>query len=132
MDGLRIEKTGDTPLVSLDPIAGKFIIEGKSVPDDAEEFYGPIFEWMEQYALSPNETTVFELDLEFFNIASSKRILFILYKFGEIAKAGKQVSIKWFHIESDYDMLEVGEDYAYMVKIPFEFIAHKPHEKVSV
>ena len=66
--------------------------------------------------------TQFKINLEYFNIASSKRILFLLYKLNELAEANKEVSVEWHHRENDEDMFEVGQDYAYMVRVPFKFI----------
>ncbi|MEN9400125.1 MAG: hypothetical protein RL632_1228, partial [Bacteroidota bacterium] len=73
------------------------------------------------YLLNPLENTVVKIDLEYFNISSSKRILFLLYKLNELSEAGKQVHVEWYYRQSDEDMYEVGQDYAYMVKVPFIF-----------
>ncbi|HRE98102.1 MAG TPA: DUF1987 domain-containing protein, partial [Flavobacteriales bacterium] len=80
MELLHIEATEKTPLVKFDPANGAFEIRGKSIPQDADSFYIPILEWMEEYVNNPNSITKVVLDLEYFNISSSKRILFILYK----------------------------------------------------
>jgi hypothetical protein len=31
------------------------------------------------------------------------------------------VRVEWFYRQSDEDMFEVGQDYAYMVRVPFIF-----------
>ena len=59
--------------------------------------------------------------LDFFNISSSKRLLFMLYKLNEILEKGGQSKVQWYYSEHDDDMFEVGQDYAFMVKVPFEF-----------
>ena len=46
----------------------------------------PILNWFESYVVTPFQSTVFKINLEYFNISSSKRILFLLYKLNEIAK----------------------------------------------
>jgi hypothetical protein len=126
MKALVIESTEKTPSVILDPENDHFEISGKSIPKDAESFYAPILEWLEFYAQNPRETTNIMLNLEFFNIASSKRLLFVLYKLNELIDKNYKVAIKWCYKHDDDDMLEVGQDYAFMVKIPFEFEACKP------
>lgn len=125
MDPLKIVATGSTPEISLDANSGIFKFKGKSVPDDAEQFYSAALEWIEAYVGNALDETQVEFNLEFFNIASSKRILFILYKLNELMDAGKHVLVKWHYIENDHDMLEVGQDYAFMVKVPFEFVRSK-------
>ena len=72
-----------------------------------------------------NKITTFNIDLEYFNVTSSKRILALLYKLNELSDDGIHVNVNWYYREGDEDMYEVGQDYAYMVKVPFEFKAYK-------
>jgi hypothetical protein len=43
----------------------------------------------------------------------------------ELADSGRSVRVEWRYKDSDEDMFEVGQDYAYMVKVPFDFIEYK-------
>lgn len=124
MKPLRIEATIKSPEVLLDPANEVFEIKGKSIPDDAELFFEDILAWIEDYVTKPNQSTVFKIDLEYFNISSSKRILFMFYKLNEIKEQGKDIKIVWYYNEDDEDMFEVGQDYAFMVKIPFDFVSY--------
>jgi len=124
MEPLRIQATVKTPEVLFDPANEVFEIKGKSVPDDAEEFYHDILEWVEDYVSNPKEKTIIKIDLEYFNISSSKRILFLFYKLNELKEKGNDIKIIWYYNEDDEDMFEVGQDYAFMVKIPFEFVSY--------
>lgn len=122
MEPLIIKGTEICPEVTLDPLNDVFIIKGRSIPPDGKIFYEPILKWLEIYAYNPNQTTNFKFNLEFFNITSSKMLLFILYKLNEIDSLGHNVSITWYY--SDDDMYEVGEDYAFMINVPFNFISN--------
>ena len=95
---------------------------GKSIPDDADSFYGPILDWLSEYCMYPNERTEITIYLDFFNITSSKRLLFIFYKLAEINQNERQILINWVYNKDDYEMYEVGQDYSIMVQIPFNFI----------
>ncbi len=132
MQPLIIEGTEKTPFVCLDRDQKEFVIRGKSIPTDAEYFFTPVLDWFDEYVKHAKEHTELRIDLDFFNISSSKRILFVLYKLNELIDAGKSVSIMWFYRYNDDDMLEVGQDYAFMVKIPFEFIEKKVQEPMAV
>ncbi|MDX2359764.1 MAG: DUF1987 domain-containing protein [Crocinitomicaceae bacterium] len=121
MEVLRIEATAHTPSLTFDPITGKMEISGRSIPDQPDDFWMPVLNWFETYLMTPSSITTFKINLEYFNISSSKRILFLLYKLNEIAEKGKAVSVEWYYREEDEDMYEVGQDYAYMVKVPFKF-----------
>lgn len=124
MQALRIPATIKTPEVLFDPSNNVFEIKGKSVPENAEEFYMPVLDWFDDYVANPNEETVLKLDLEYFNISSSKRLLFLLYKLNELASKEIAVRVEWHHNESDEDMFEVGQDFAFMVKVPFDFVGY--------
>ena len=72
---------------------------------------------------------VFVFDIEYVNVASTKRFLFFLYKLKELTEKGIDVEIEWhYHTTDDY-MLEVGEDLAQMLQIPITFKAYEksPH-----
>ncbi len=132
MDALRIHSTLKTPDILFDPSKGIFDIKGKSVPDDAENFYKPILDWFDDYLVDPNEETIMTIDLEYFNISSSKRLLFLLYKLNELTSKRKNVRIRWKYNEEDEDMFEVGQDYAFMVKVPFDFVSYSLDELAMV
>jgi len=67
------------------------------------------------------KTTV-EVKLEYFNTSSSKCILDVFKKLEIIHKARNDVEIKWYYEEDDEDMLEAGEDYESIIRVPFEMI----------
>lgn len=121
MEPLIIESMSSTPKIYLDKNSGKFELAGKSFPEESRSFYEPLFTWLEEYAKNPNEETIFEFNLEYFNSSSSLIILEILNLLEEISKSGKKVSISWNHLDIDEDMLEAGEEYSDLVKIPFIF-----------
>ena len=43
-------------------------------------------------------------------------------KLEAIHKTGKEVVINWYYEEDDEDMLEAGEDYQAIIKVPFKMI----------
>lgn len=130
MENLYIEETESTPYVNFNCETGRFKLEGKSVPTAAEDFYKGVLAWLEDYLENPQELTNMSLKLDYFNIASSKRILYILYKLNELVEKGFEVNIEWYYHEDEDDMLEVGQDFAFMVKIPFKFIEFNPFAEV--
>lgn len=129
MDNLILESSAFTPFVQFDKESGIMEIKGRSIPECPDEFWMPIISWFEGYLLNPSSLTTFKIDLEYFNISSSKRILFLLYKLNNLAKEGKDVKVDWFYRFNDEDMYEVGQDYKYMVKVPFEF---HPYEELEL
>jgi hypothetical protein len=129
MEALRIQSTVKTPEVLFDPSNKVFEIKGKSIPDNAEDFYADVLDWFDDYVANPIDETVLKIDLEYFNISSSKRLLFLLYKLNELNDINNGVKVQWLYNELDEDMFEVGQDFAFMVKIPFDFISYTLTEK---
>jgi hypothetical protein len=132
MKSLLIESTDTTPKVDFNLETGVFAIEGKAITNDAESFFNPVMDWLSEYIKRPSALTEVNIKLDYFNISSSKRILFVFYKLNELIEAGKKITVNWFyHIDED-DMYEVGQDFAFMVKIPFEFIEYSYYKEAVV
>ncbi len=122
MEPIIIEGTPKTPTVRFDANEGIFLLEGRSIPENSVEFYKPLVDWLDNYKDNPLQKTVVEIKLEYFNTSSSKCILDVFKKFEVIHKAKNEVAVKWFYEEDDEDMLEAGEDYESIIRIPFEMI----------
>jgi len=122
MESISIEGTTKTPTVKLEPQKGTIEIKGRSIPENSIEFYRPIVEWLEEYAKSPQKKTTVNIQLEYFNTSSSKCILDIFKKLESIKKARNEVVINWYYEEDDEDMLEAGEDYESIIRVPFKMI----------
>ena len=125
MDALIIEATDDTPKVVLDPANNNFEFSGKSLPEDVTTFYGPVMEWLDGYSESPNDKTIVIFNLVYFNTASSKLILDILFKLEEIFDEDNDISVEWHYQEEDEDMEEAGEEYADLVEMPLELKSYE-------
>jgi hypothetical protein len=115
------DPTPSTPLVMLDARLGYGEIAGRSIPVDAECFYAPVLSWFDGASAFVHRFHL-HIKIDFINIASTKRLLYILYRLNAWQLQGKAISITWHYPEYDSEMLEVGEDFAQIVPgIPFEF-----------
>ena len=106
LESLNIEATINTPKIVFDVVNNIFEISGKSMPEDSVDFYMPIIDWVEEFAVKPVTQATFKVKLIYFNTASSKMILEIIKKIG---KSGANVIIEWYFSDDDEDMEEVGE-----------------------
>ena len=122
MENISIKGTAKTPTVDFSAENGKVEIKGRSIPENSIEFYKPLVDWLDTYASSPKELTEVNIQLEYFNTSSSKCILDVFKKLEAIKKNGHDVKINWYFEEDDEDMLEAGEDYQSIIKIPFKMI----------
>ena len=122
MESISIEGTPKTPTVNFDATTGIIEIKGRSIPENSIEFYRPLVEWLEEYSKEPQDLTTVNIQLEYFNTSSSKCILDVFKKLEAIKKARNEVVINWYYEEDDEDMLEAGEDYESIIRIPFKMI----------
>lgn len=122
MEKLEIIQTAKTPLVVFDANQGLLEIKGRSIPEDPSAFFGPILNWATNYQSMPFSKTIINLQLEYFNTSSSKRILELLKIMEAIYIAKNEVIINWFYEADDDDILEAGETYESMLKVPFNKI----------
>jgi hypothetical protein len=121
METIKIYRTEIYPELILDKDNGIFEIKGISLPENGIEFYQPILNFLDEYIKSPKKVTLFVFNLRFFNISSSKMILFILYKLQKLRETGNTVLITWCY-EDNY-IYEAGKDFEQMCKLSFRFKA---------
>lgn len=122
MEPISIEGSPKTPTVKFDASEGIIEIKGRSIPENSIEFYKPLVDWLEEYKKDPLPLTKVNIQLEYFNTSSSKCILDVFKKLEGIHKAKHDVEVNWYYEEDDEDMLEAGEDYESIIRIPFKMI----------
>ncbi len=123
MDNLVIEGSKQTPEIKFDAASGVLSISGRSIPENTFEFFNPVLNWLDAFALEAPEKVVTKINLEYFNTSSSKYILEILKRLKGILKDGKEVLVQWYYEEDDEEMMETGEDYEDVSGLSFEIIA---------
>ncbi|MCB2195468.1 MAG: DUF1987 domain-containing protein [Bacteroidetes bacterium] len=104
MDDLYIDNTPSTPEIKFEK-SGNLSIRGKSLPEDPKRFYNPLFKWVEE--LNTDNVDI-QVQLEYVNTSSSKRIIELLKKIDNNSKI-KHVKMNWYYEIDDPDMLEFGE-----------------------
>jgi len=119
---LRILATSESLEVNLDKEMGRFEFYGKSLPEDPNEFFKPIIAWFKEYVATPNKETVLVFKMEYFNTASSKKILDILTLCFDIHKKKQSILVNWYYRYNDEDMRDTGETFSEIVHIPFKFM----------
>jgi hypothetical protein len=123
MDSINIEGTPKTPTISFDANTGVIEIKGRSIPENSIEFYKPLVDWLDKFADVAQGTVSVNIQLEYFNTSSSKCILDVFKKLENLQNKNRaEVVINWYYEEDDEDMLEAGEDYQSILKIPFNMV----------
>lgn len=124
MTHYQIEAALDTPSIDLNPNTGVMEFAGKSFPSDVTAFYQPVMDWLDEYKLTPCESTEVNLKLEYFNTASSKILLEIFNKLETLYKDGNNVVINWYYPDDDEDMEQTGNEYSELIQVPFKMMGY--------
>lgn len=118
MEALILEKTEETPEIILNPETNTFSISHRSLPENANGFYAPIFEWLEEFKNNPTDDIQFIFELEYFNTASAKQIAKILLMLEKISH-DVTLEIIWRYRKEDVDMMSSGLRYSKLLDVEF-------------
>ena len=124
MKYLFIEETQKTPRVELNT-NGEIIISGRSLPNDATDFYNPICRWIEEASIPKINLTI---RLDYVNTGSSK-YLFIILQLLKNNLLVKSLNINWHYEEDDESGYDIGLEFESLINIPFNF--HTYSEEMS-
>ena len=118
-----ISRTKSTPEVILDT-KGTIKLTGRLIPENAEDFFNPIEEWINEYFKNPAEITCVDISLEYINSVGSKYLLDLIRKITHIhlKKNNKKFIINWYYEDVDENMLETGTSFSSDLDVPYNFI----------
>ena len=124
MARINIPRTDRTPDVLFDTDSGIIEMKGCSIHENADGFFMPLLDMMEEYIRKPAPTTRVVLNLSYFNSSSSKYILDLLKLLDEVHAAGLgTVTMEWHHDQDDLDMAEAGQDYKALLDMPVTLVS---------
>ena len=120
MRRLLIAATAKTPQIEWNDEQSTLTLSGRSIPENAVEFYRPVLDWT--HCLKADTPMTVMVQLEYFNTSSSKCLLDLFKRL----ETSSEIQVKWHFDADDEDMLEAGEDYDHIVSLPFTFIEVDP------
>ncbi len=124
MNNLEIAGTPKTPTIFLNCSDGTMLIEGRSNPENASDFFKPVMDWLEEYCEQPAERTDLKINLELFNTSSSKYLMEILRKIRYLANNDHPFNVTWLYEEDDLEMLDTAEAYEMMTGLRFQKVSY--------
>jgi len=107
MDNLAIEGTMNSPRI-LFKDDGNFLIEGRSLPDNAIKAFEPLFGWIDTVR---TEKVKFSINLEYLNTSSSMQLFRLLKMLDEDCEI-KEIEVIWHYDEDDEEHFETGQIFA--------------------
>lgn len=127
MNNYIVESTKSTPYLELNYEDNNLILKGESYPENAFNFYEPIYKLIDEYFQSYDKLTA-DFQLSYINTSSIKCLMMLFDKLNTVFLDGKAININWHYDEDngfDYDM---GQDFKMDIDIPFEFISISDEE----
>ncbi len=104
MKTIDFTATHSTPAVRYQE-DGKLIIKGRSISDNEVSFYQPLIDWA---CMLKVEALVVDIDLEYINSGSSKK-LFYLLKVLDANTNIRKLIVNWYYEEGDEETLVKGQ-----------------------
>jgi hypothetical protein len=120
MKDLIIEEKKDN--LGIKCSKGKITMTGNSLLPNAQKFFQPVDEWVDEYVKSPEPKTEITLKFNYVDTASVQAIFNLLKKFREIPGYEENVIVNWHFEFDDPELLEVGEIMEGRLKLKFNFI----------
>jgi two-component SAPR family response regulator len=128
--------TASSPEIFLSPDENRFVISGRSAPEDVRGIYYPVIEWIDEFVTIvtvKNQYTevnplLFKFDFEYFNSSSAKFLYDIIHRLKDLQSIGVPVVVKWYYEDGDIDLHDAGEDLSILLDIPFTYCP-KPARK---
>ncbi len=125
MENLIIASTLKSPEVKFNT-NGDLLIAGKSIPEDSNSYYKPLFAWLEEFKKTSPPAINLTLKLEYMNTSSVRIVLRFLQNLVALSKENVTLKIKWVYDFDDDDICEQGEIIQESIKYPIEMVEHKP------
>ena len=120
LTGYHIPPTKKTPEVFLSKEKGLLIINGRSIPTRANDFYFPVMRKIEEYIKNPQEHTKAVFNLEYLDSASSKLLLAVIMRLRTVSE-DNSLEIDWYYTEDDHDMMELGRMFSQLTGCKMNF-----------
>lgn len=122
VEPLHIPPTEISPEVLLDLTEKKFLIQGRSMPENAEKFFGPVVGWMRDNLPFQFLKANFDVNLEYYNTGTFIRLMAIFNLLEELNKKDNQFRVRWIVDAEDEDNINDGKSFQEVVRVPFDII----------
>lgn len=122
---LSVKGTKLTPKITFNPLINYFEIRGRSLPENADNFYFKAINWLRAYSLLPNDKTYLTIKLDYFSATSARPLLQIFKLMDKINNNGSKTLIFWHYDPDDEDNFETALSYANLVQTPIKMVSYK-------
>jgi len=123
MKNIYQEGSLKTPEINFDYSKGVIELKGRSTPENTEDVYKPLIDWVKDYVQTPQNKTIVNIQFEYFNSSSSKYLTRFLEHIRDLKNNNMEYVINWFY--EDEELKESGQDFADILDLEFNYIFTK-------
>lgn len=124
MENMIIEGSKTKANINFNAVTGILEIGGESYPENALEFFKPVYNWLENFFNEFKDEITFNFKMIYFNTSSSKAILDILDLIESHHKNNGKIIVNWFYEADDEDIQESGEEFAEGLSVTYNVISY--------
>lgn len=122
MQRVEISGSARSPRISINPAEHRMEISGIVLMRESEDFFKPVFHWLEKAKKLPIKKLNLHFVLDSFNAYSARIILKIIQDVVQLETCGCKTKIYW-HYENDEDEIkDAGQYYASIVNREFVYV----------
>jgi len=116
---IELEPTKVTPAVIMQD--GFISIKGRSIPEDAADFYRPLQKWIREYTATSSQETQVILGFDFINSSSTKWIYSLIKELALYPGVYDRIKVEWYYERGDEELHELGKILHTFIDCPFLF-----------
>jgi hypothetical protein len=120
MDKIVIKSSLKSPAINFDKEKALIEIRGRSTLENSKAFYEPLLSWLNNYVENPEDLTIVNIELEYYNTSSSLWIFQIFRRLNKLNEKNKELVINWYY--ADEDLLDAGTDFEQLTSLSFNKI----------
>ncbi len=125
MKDINRNQTADSPAINFNKNTKTLSITGNSYPENCSSIYEPILDFIVNYDVEELK----KLQINFyFNLVNSTSVVYIsklLLNASSLTKNGLDVGVKWSYDQFDEELLDLGEKFASIAELEFEYVPIK-------
>jgi len=122
MNNLIIERSVETPEINFNSQTGVLKVSGRAYSGDITQYYKRMSAWLEEYLKEPQQTTVIELQLDYYNSVFIKLLFYFFERSKDVLQSNKKLVIKWFHQKDDEESIEDALRISKIISFPIEIV----------
>ena len=122
MEPLIIPGKRNTPSIWFDPSIDRFEMSGTSIPENANEFFRPVFNWLAANLPHLKDGSIFHFHFSYFNSTSLKAIFQVLRQLKEASVMGPKLEVRWYVEEDDEFMSDAAEMYMQLLDFKMQVV----------